>query len=316
MPDAPLAPERFAGATPRPWRPRVQQLLLAACLVVFVSVGWCARPVVGVDQGDELMYVAKGSGVLESQYGDLPYREGDYLVIHRGILHRYRMDAGVAHKLVCFESRGHIRFPKRYRNEFGQLKEGAPYSERDFHGPSEIILIDKEEDVAVLVKDGPRWTRVVHAHHPFDVLGWDGFVYPFTFNAQDFEPITGTVHQPPPIHQTFEIRGYVVCTFAPRLLDYHPEAVKIPWVHDNVEADEVLFYVRGNFGSRKGIEAGSMTLHPRGIPHGPHPGTIMASKDATRTEELAVMFDTEHTLELTEQAVALDDPKYPLSWLD
>ena len=141
-------------------------------------------------------------------------------------------------------------------------------------------------------KDGPRWTCVTMAHHPFDVVGWDGYVYPFTFNAQDFEPITGTVHQPPPIHQTFEIRGYVVCTFAPRLLDTHPEAVKIPWVHDNVEADEVLFYVRGNFGSRRGIEPGSITLHPRGIPHGPHPGTIMASKNAQRTEELAVMFDT------------------------
>ena len=142
-------------------------------------------------------------------------------------------------------------------------------------------------------------------------VGWDGYLYPFTFNAQDFEPITGTVHQPPPIHQTFEIRGYVVCTFAPRMLDTHPEAVKIPWVHDNVEADEVLFYVRGNFGSRRGIESGSITLHPRGIPHGPHPGTIMASKNATRTEELAVMFDTQHTLELTEESLALDDPKYP-----
>jgi len=158
---------------------------------------------------------------------------------------------------------------------------GAPYSERDLHAPTELMTIDKEEDVDVLVKDGPRFTRVTLAHHPFDAVGWDGYLYPFTFNAQDFEPITGTVHQPPPIHQTFEIRGYVVCTFAPRLLDTHPEAVKIPWVHDNVEADEVLFYVRGNFGSRRGIESGSITLHPRGIPHGPHPGTIMASKNAT-----------------------------------
>jgi homogentisate 1,2-dioxygenase len=193
---------------------------------------------------------------------------------------------------------------------------GAPYSERDLHAPSELLTIDKEEDVDVLVKDGPRFTRVTLAHHPFDAVGWDGYLYPFTFNAQDFEPITGTVHQPPPIHQTFEIRGYVVCTFAPRFLDTHPEAVKIPWVHDNVEADEVLFYVRGNFGSRRGIESGSITLHPRGIPHGPHPGTIMASKNATRTEELAVMFDTQHTLELTEESLALDDPKYPQSWLD
>ena len=171
------------------------------------------------------------------------------------------------------------------------------------------LAVDKDEDTEILVKDGPRWTQVTMAHHPFDVVGWDGYVYPFTFNAQDFEPITGTVHQPPPIHQTFEIRGYVVCTFAPRMLDTHPEAVRIPWVHDNVEADEVLFYVRGNFGSRRGIEPASITLHPRGIPHGPHPGTIMASKNATRTEELAVMFDTQHTLELTEQAVALDDAK-------
>ena len=193
---------------------------------------------------------------------------------------------------------------------------GSPYSERDLHGPAEIIAIDQEEDVDVLVKDGGRFTRVTLAHHPFDAVGWDGYLYPFTFNAQDFEPITGTVHQPPPIHQTFEIRGYVVCTFAPRMLDTHPEAVKIPWVHDNVEADEVLFYVRGNFGSRRGIESGSITLHPRGIPHGPHPGTIMASKNALRTEELAVMFDTQHTLELTEEALRLDDEKYPLSWLD
>src|SRR5207237_49700 len=153
----------------------------------------------------------------------------------------------------------------KYVNKEGQIKMGSPYSERDLHGPTDLNTIDKEGDTEILVKDGPRWTVVTMAHHPFDVVGWDGFVYPFTFNAQDFEPITGTVHQPPPIHQTFEIRGYVVCTFAPRMLDYHPEAVKIPWVHDNVEADEVLFYVRGNFGSRQGIEAGSITLHPRGI---------------------------------------------------
>jgi homogentisate 1,2-dioxygenase len=217
---------------------------------------------------------------------------------------------------LILESVGPVRIPRRYLNHDGQIRMGSPYSERDFHGPTELVVIDKEEDTRILVKDGPRWTQVTMAHNPFDVVGWDGFVYPFTFNAADFEPITGAIHQPPPIHQTFEIRGYVVCTFAPRMLDYHSEAVKIPWVHDNVEADEVLFYVRGNFGSRRGIEAGSITLHPRGIPHGPHPGTIMASKDAARTEELAVMFDTEHTLELTEQAVKLDDEQYPKSWLD
>ncbi|PYK86643.1 MAG: homogentisate 1,2-dioxygenase [Verrucomicrobia bacterium] len=221
---------------------------------------------------DEIIFVFKGGGTLETVFGKQRYRAEDYIVVPRGITYR----------LV----------------------------------PAKLNTVDKEEDTEILVKDGPRWTCVTMAHHPFDVVGWDGYVYPFTFNAQDFEPITGTVHQPPPIHQTFEIRGYVVCTFAPRLLDTHPEAVKIPWVHDNVEADEVLFYVRGNFGSRRGIEPASITLHPRGIPHGPHPGTIMASKNAQRTEELAVMFDTQHTLELTEAAVALDDEKYPLSWLD
>jgi len=265
---------------------------------------------------DEIIFVFKGGGVLESPFGKLPYRAEDYIVIPRGITYRLVPNDPKEEDYLILESNGPVRIPRRYLNHEGQIKMGSPYSERDFHAPTELITIDSGEDVEILVKDGPRLTKVVNAHHPFDVLGWDGYVYPFTFNAADFEPITGTVHQPPPIHQTFEIRGYVVCTFAPRLLDYHPEAVKIPWVHDNVEADEVLFYVRGNFGSRRGIEAGSITLHPRGIPHGPHPGTIMASKDALRTEELAVMFDTEHTLELTEQAVNLDDEKYPLSWLD
>ena len=265
---------------------------------------------------DEIIFVFKGGGVLESGFGKLPYKAEDYIVIPRGITYRLVPNDPKQEDYLVLESSGPVRIPRRYLNHEGQIRMGSPYSERDFHGPAELITIDRDEDVEILVKDGPRLTKVVNAHHPFDVLGWDGYVYPYTFNAADFEPITGTVHQPPPIHQTFEIRGYVVCTFAPRLLDTHPEAVKIPWVHDNVEADEVLFYVRGNFGSRRGIEAGSITLHPRGIPHGPHPGTIMASKDAARTEELAVMFDTEHTLELTEQAVNLDDEKYPLSWLD
>lgn len=265
---------------------------------------------------DEIIFVFKGQGVLESQFGKLPYRAEDYIVIPRGITYRLVPDDPTQEDYLILESAGPVKIPARYLNREGQIRMGAPYSERDFHGPAELLTIDQEGDVEILVKDGPRLTKVVNAHHPFDVLGWDGYLYPYTFNAADFEPITGTVHQPPPIHQTFEIRGYVVCTFAPRVLDTHPEAVKIPWVHDNVEADEVLFYVRGNFGSRRGIEAGSITLHPRGIAHGPHPGTIMASKDAERTEELAVMFDTQNTLELTEQALKLDDEKYPLSWLD
>jgi homogentisate 1,2-dioxygenase len=265
---------------------------------------------------DEIIFVFKGGGVVESAFGKLRYRAEDYIVIPRGITYRIVPDKVEEEDYLIIESVGPVRIPRRYLNHDGQIRMGSPYSERDFHGPTELLTVNKEEDVEILVKDGPRWTRVVLAHHPFDVIGWDGYVYPFTFNAEDFEPITGSIHQPPPIHQTFEIKGYVVCTFAPRMLDYHPDAIKIPWVHDNVEADEVLFYVRGNFGSRRGVEAGSITLHPRGIPHGPHPGTIMASKDALRTEELAVMFDTEHTLELTEQALALDDQNYPKSWLD
>jgi homogentisate 1,2-dioxygenase len=265
---------------------------------------------------DEIIFVYHGSGTVESVFGKLRYREEDYIVIPRGITYRLVPDDIAKEDHLILESAGPVRIPHHYLNSEGQIRMGSPYSERDFHGPSELLTIDQEGDVEILVKDGPRWTRVVNAHHPFDVLGWDGYVYPFTFNVNDFEPITGTVHLPPPVHQTFEIRGYVVCTFAPRYLDHHPQAIRIPWAHDNVEADEVLFYVRGNFGSRKGIESGSVTLHPRGIPHGPHPGTIVAGMNATRTEELAVMFDTRNTLELTEEALGLDDPKYPLSWLD
>ncbi len=190
------------------------------------------------------------------------------------------------------ESHGSLAVPARYRNPDGQLKLGSPYSERDLHGPREIGVSDFEQETPILIKDGCRLTRYTMAAHPFDVVGWDGMVYPYTFNADDFEPITGRVHQPPPVQQTFEAPGFVVCTFAPRMLDTDPEAIKVPYAHSNVQADEVLYYVRGRFGSRRGVEEGSFTLHPRGIPHGPHPGTIVASRDAKWTEELAVMVDT------------------------
>ncbi len=176
--------------------------------------------------------------------------------------------------------------------------------------------MDREEDVTVLIKDEARLTRYTLAQHPFDVIGWDGMVYPFTFNADDFEPITGTIHQPPPIHLTFQAPGFVLCTFAPRMLDTHPEAIKVPYAHSNVHADEVLYYVRGNFGSRRGVEKSSITVHPRGIPHGPHPGTILASRSMTRTDELAVMLDTMRPLQITRQALSMDDPGYPQSWLE
>jgi homogentisate 1,2-dioxygenase len=266
-------------------------------------------------QFDDIIFVWRGGGWLESNFGRLRYRMDDYIVIPRGTTYRLVPDDIALEDYLVLESSHPVRIPARYLHPEGQIRMGAPYSERDFHGPSELAPDDTEGDFAVLLKDRSRLTRVVLASHPFDVVGWDGYLYPFTFNANDFEPITGTVHLPPPIHQTFEIRGYVVCTFAPRWLDHHPEAIRVPWAHDNTEADEVLFYVRGQFGSRKGVEPGSFTLHPQGIPHGPHPGTTLKSLDATVTEELAVMFDTQFPLQLTEEALALDDPAYPLSWL-
>jgi homogentisate 1,2-dioxygenase len=249
-------------------------------------------------------------------FGLLPFKPFDYIVIPRCTTYRVEFEGGATPDLLVVESAGHVGIPPRYLNADGQLRLGAPYSERDFHGPREPLVIDRDEETTVLIKDGARLTRYTLAHHPFDVVGWDGRVYPFTFNADDFEPITGTVHQPPPVHQTFETPGFVVCTFAPRLLDTHPEAIKVPYAHSNVESDEVLYYVRGQFGSRRGVEESSFTLHPHGIPHGPHPGTITASRPVTRTDELAVMIDTFRPLTVTRPALEYDDPNYPISWLE
>jgi homogentisate 1,2-dioxygenase len=265
---------------------------------------------------DEVIFVHKGSGILSSMFGVLPFKPFDYVVVPHCTTYRLDFEPGSQPDLLVIESSNNITLPPRYLNPDGQIRLGAPYYERDFHGPREPLVLDVEEEAAVLIKDGSRLTRYTLAHHPFDVVGWDGFVYPYTFNADDFEPITGTIHQPPPIQQTFEATGFVVCTFAPRVLDTHPEAVKVPYAHSNVQADEVLYYVRGRFGSRRGVEEASFTLHPRGIPHGPHPGTIVASRPMTRTDELAVMVDTMAPLRLTQQAMDMDDPKYPYSWLE
>jgi homogentisate 1,2-dioxygenase len=265
---------------------------------------------------DELLFVHKGQGVLHTMFGLLPFKPFDYVLIPHCTTYRLEFDAATQPDLLVIEAAGNLMPPPRYYNPDGQLRMGAPFSERDLHGPREPLVIDREEDVTVLIKDGPRLTRYTLANHPFDVVGWDGMSYPYTFNADDFEPITGAIHQPPPVHQTFEAQGFVVCTFAPRMLDTHPEAIRIPYAHSNVQADEVLYYVRGRFGSRRGVEEGSFTLHPRGIPHGPHPGTITASKSMTRTDELAVMVDTIRPLALTRQALELDDANYPYSWLE
>ncbi|MBN9118633.1 MAG: homogentisate 1,2-dioxygenase, partial [Planctomycetes bacterium] len=265
---------------------------------------------------DEIVFVHKGSGRLLTQFGALPFRPFDYVVVPRCTTYRLDFDAGTQPDLLVIESAGTVNIPPRYLNHDGQLRLGAPYAERDLHGPADLLVVDEEKDTPVVIKDGARLSRYVLAGHPFDVIGWDGQVYPFTFNADDFEPITGTVHQPPPIHLTFETPGFVLCTFAPRMLDTHPDAIKVPYAHSNVESDEVLYYVRGKFGSRRGVEESSLTLHPHGIPHGPHPGTIAASRDAKWTDELAVMVDTFRPLFVTKPAMELDDPKYPYSWLD
>jgi homogentisate 1,2-dioxygenase len=265
---------------------------------------------------DEVLFVHQGQGTLHTLFGPLPFKPFDYIVIPRCTTYRIEFETGSQPDLLVLEAAGNIGIPPRYLNPDGQLRLGAPYYERDFHGPEQTSAIDKDQETTALIKDGPRLTRYTLASHPFDVVGWDGFVYPYTFNADDFEPITGTIHQPPPVQQTFEALGFVVCTFAPRMLDTHPEAIKVPYAHSNVDADEVLYYVRGQFGSRRGVEQSSFTLHPRGIPHGPHPGTIVASRQMTRTDELAVMVDTLRPLLLTKQALEMDDPQYPYSWLE
>ena len=268
-------------------------------------------------QADELVYVSKGSGILESVYGNLEYGEGDYLVIHRGILHRYRMNLeGEQTKLVVFESRGHVRYPSRYKNEFGQLIEGAPYSERDIRIPLELSPHDEMGDFSLYVKQYDGINELVLDHHPFDVVGWDGYFYPWAFNIRDFESIVGRVHQPPPVHQTFQGDGFVVCSFCPRPYDFHPEAVPAPYNHSNVDSDEVIYYASSEFMSRKGIEFGSVTHHPDGIPHGPHPGRAEASIGAKYTDELAVMMDSFRPLKVAKQATEIEDKAYHKSWLD
>jgi homogentisate 1,2-dioxygenase len=265
---------------------------------------------------DEIVFIHQGEGVVETTFGRLPYRRGDYVVLPRMTTYRMLPKNIAAEDYFVLECDSPVRVPPRYLNDDGQILLGAPYYERDFHSPLQLEVVDEATETPLIIKDGPRLTRTVMAHHPLDVIGWDGFLYPYTFNAWNFEPLTGTVHLPPPFQQTFECRGFVVCTFAPRHLDHHPEAIKVPYAHSNVQADEVLFYVDGQFGSRRGVEIGSITLHPGGIPHGPHPGTIVASQDLERTEEMAVMFDTDKPLHVTRQALDLDDPSYPLSWLE
>lgn len=264
--------------------------------------------------GDELLFVHEGRGRLESMFGRLPFRPGDYLVIPRGTIYRLAGDGGPL-RLLVIESAGAIEVPRRYRNEYGQLREHSPYCERDIRVPEYLEPRRETGRFEVRIRARGRVTPYYYPFHPFDVVGWDGYLYPWALSIHDFEPITGSLHQPPPVHQTFEGRGYVICSFVPRMLDYHPQAVPVPYYHSNLESDEVLYYVNGNFGSRRGIEEGSVTLHPSGLPHGPQPGVVEASLGQTRTEELAVMLDTFRPLRRTAAALELDDPRYPASWM-
>lgn len=266
-------------------------------------------------QGDEVVYVSDGEGVLETQFGELPFRAGDYLVIPRGILHRYRFGSMPLSCLVI-ESAGYVRTPKRYRNEHGQLTENAPFSERDIRRPATLPVVDESGEFRLVVKKDHQLVEVVLDHHPFDVVGWDGYYYPWAFNIHDFEPRVGRVHLPPPIHQTFESDGFVVCSFCPRPYDFDPEAVPVPYNHSNVMSDEVLYYASSEFMSRKGIEYGSVTLHPDGVPHGPHPGRTEQSLGQKATDELAVMVDTFRPLRVSAAALAIEDPEYYRSWAE
>ena len=265
--------------------------------------------------GDDVYFIHDGTGVLESQYGLLRYRPGDYLVIPTGVLWRILPDEGVPQRMLVIEAYGHIKPPKRYLNNYGQFLEHAPFCERDIRPPDRLVTYDEQGQFEVHVKARGLVTRFQYPHHPLDVVGWDGHLWPFAFNIEDFEPITGRVHQPPPVHQTFDGPGFVICSFVPRLFDYHPLAIPAPYNHSNVDSDEVLYYVEGDFMSRKGIERASFTVHPNGIPHGPHPGTYEGSIGKARTDELAVMVDTFRPLRLTTHALALEDENYVYSWL-
>jgi homogentisate 1,2-dioxygenase len=264
-------------------------------------------------EGDELFFVHEGSGTLETMFGSVPFRQHDYVYVPRGTTYRFALDSTPQLWLV-FHTPGEIETPNRYRNRYGQLLEHAPYSQRDFHPPAELITRREagEHELVVRVRGGLQHYTL--DYHPFDVVGWDGYVYPYTFNVHDFEPRTGRLHLPPPTHQTFQGPNFVICSFCPRELDYDPEAIPLPYHHSNVHSEEIIYYVSGEFGSRKGIEVGSVTVHPSGLPHGPQPGLVEKSLGARRTEELAVMWDTFRPLRLTPLARELDDPSYAYSW--
>jgi homogentisate 1,2-dioxygenase len=264
---------------------------------------------------DECIFVHEGSGVLRTMYGELKFGYGDYLVIPRGTIYQISFDND-KNRLFIVESFSPIRFPKKYLSKYGQLLEHSPYCERDIRPPQNLVTHDEKGDFLIKTKKRGQMYGIHYGHHPFDIVGWDGCCYPFAFSIHDFEPITGRVHQPPPVHQTFEGNNYVICSFCPRLYDYHPDAIPAPYNHSNIDSDEVLYYVDGDFMSRKSVTRGMITLHPAGIPHGPHPGAVERSIGAKETKELAVMVDTFHPLKLTVEALEIENPNYTMSWAE
>ena len=265
--------------------------------------------------GDELVYVQQGRGRLVSVFGALDVGPGDYVVVPGSTTHQWTVTGPEPLSALVIASRGHIATPSKYLSCTGQFLEHAPYCERDLRAPTDLVT-EEGTDVKVLVRNRAGWSVHTHRHHPFDVVGWDGCLYPYAFNIADFEPIVGRLHQPPPVHQTFELPGAVVCSFVPRLFDFHPDAVKVPYHHANTDSDEVLFYSAGNFMSRagSGIDVGSISYHPAGFVHGPQPGSVEASLEKSATEEVAVMLDTFAPLRVTDAARAACDEQYPFTW--
>ena len=264
-------------------------------------------------QADEVLFIHKGSGTLKTGFGKIYFKYGDYIVVPRGTIYQIEFN-DADNRLFIIESFSPIHFPKRYQNKYGQLMEHAPFCERDIVRPTDLETFDETGYFKVLIKKQGLIYPYTYGTHPFDFIGWDGYHYPWAFSIHDFEPITGRVHQPPPVHQTFEAHNFVICSFVPRKYDYHPQAIPAPYNHSNIDSDEVLYYVDGDFMSRKSVVQGQITLHPGGIPHGPHPGTVEKSIGKEKTEELAVMIDPFKPLMLTEDAIAIEDENYHKSW--
>ncbi|MDG1528737.1 MAG: homogentisate 1,2-dioxygenase [Polaribacter sp.] len=263
---------------------------------------------------DEMLFIHVGSGTLRTNYGNIPFKYGDYLIIPKGVIYQIDFDTE-DNRILYVESFEPIFTPKRYRNNFGQLLEHSPFCERDMRLPENLETHDEKGEFLVKIKKQGNMWEYIYGNHPFDVVGWDGFHYPYAFSIHDFEPITGRIHMPPPIHQTWESAGFVVCSFVPRMYDYHPESIPAPYHHSNIDSEELLYYVDGDFMSRNGIEKGQITLHPGGVPHGPHPGAIERSVGKKETGELAVMIDPFRPMSITEEALKLQVDDYHKSWI-